>query len=63
MTQWSREGKVLKVMHGEDWSIFDAASQDLRQHYAFLAKDEDLDRGNGGMTIVEFPVDTSRIFR
>jgi hypothetical protein len=41
----------------------EAASQDLRQRYAFLAKDEDPDRGNEGMTLVEFPADTSRIFR
>jgi hypothetical protein len=48
---------------GEKWSIFDPGSQDLRQRYAFLGKDEDLDRGNAGMTLVEFPADTSRIFR
>jgi hypothetical protein len=63
MAQWQREGKVLKFVAGENWSIFDAGSQDLRQRYAFLGKDEDLDRGNAGMTIVEFPADTSRIFR
>jgi hypothetical protein len=54
---------VLKVVPGENWSIFDADSQDLRQRYAFLGKDEDLDRGNAGMTLVEFPADTSGIFR
>lgn len=48
MTQWLREGKVLKVVHGENWSIFDSGSQDLRQRYACLARDEDLDRGNAG---------------
>jgi hypothetical protein len=63
MAQWQREGKVLVVVHGENWSIFDAASQDLRQRYAFLRKDEDLDRGNAGITLVEFPADTSSIFR
>jgi hypothetical protein len=63
MAQWQREGKVLKVVAGENWSIFDAGSQDLRQRYTFLGKDEDLDRGNAGMTLVEFPSDTSRIFR
>jgi hypothetical protein len=63
MAQWQRAGKVLKVVPGENWSIFDADSQDLRQRYAFLGKDEDLDRGNAGMTLVEFPADTSGIFR
>ncbi|MGD0415505.1 MAG: Smr/MutS family protein [Terriglobales bacterium] len=63
MAEWQRAGKVLKVVPGENWSIFDADSQDLRQRYAFLSKDEDLDRGNAGMTLVEFPADTSRIFR
>jgi len=63
MAEWQRAGKVLTVVPGENWSIFDPASQDLRQRYAFLGKDEDLDRGNAGMTLVEFPSDTSRIFR
>jgi hypothetical protein len=63
MAEWQREGKVLRVVPGETWSIFDTASQDLRQRHAFLGKDEDLDRGNAGMTLVEFPADTSRIFR
>jgi hypothetical protein len=63
IAQWQREGKVLGVVPGESWSIFDAASQRLRQRHAFLAKDEDLDRGNAGITLVEFPADTSRIFR
>jgi len=61
--QWQREGKVLKIIRGEDWSIFDAASLELRTRYPFLKNDEDLDRGNAGITIVEFPADTSRIFR
>ncbi len=63
MAEWQHAGKVLTVVPGENWSIFDPASQDLRQRYAFLGKDEDLDRGNAGMTLVEFPSDTSRIFR
>ena len=63
IAQWQREGKVLSVVPGESWSIFDSASQSLRQRHAFLAKDEDLDRGNAGITLVEFPADTSRIFR
>jgi len=63
MAQWQSEGKVLTVVAGENWSIFDQASQGLRQRYAFLGKDQDLDRGNEGMTLVEFPADTSRIFR
>jgi hypothetical protein len=63
MAAWQRDGKVLKVVPGENWSIFDTDSQDLRRRYAFLGKDEDLDRGNAGMTMVEFPADTSRIFR
>jgi hypothetical protein len=63
MAAWQREGKVRVVVHGENWSIFDRASQDLRERYAFLSQDEDLDRGNAGMTLVEFPSDTSRIFK
>ena len=63
LAQWQREGKVLNIIRGEDWSIFDPASQELRSRYSFLGNDEDLDRGNAGITIVEFPADTSRIFR
>jgi hypothetical protein len=63
LVQWQREGKTVTVIRGEDWSIFDGASQALRQRYSFLKDDEDLDRGNAGVTIVEFPADTSKIFR
>ncbi|MFZ0479674.1 MAG: hypothetical protein WAL71_11025 [Terriglobales bacterium] len=63
LAQWQREGKVVSVVHGENWSIFDAASQALRARYPFLKNEEDLDRGNAGVTFVEFPADTSRIFR
>jgi hypothetical protein len=40
MAQWQREGKVLAVVAGENWSILDKASRGLRQRYAFLGKDE-----------------------
>ena len=63
LSQWQREGKVVCVIRGEDWSIFDAASQVVRERYPFLKNDEDLDRGNAGITFAEFPADTSRIFR
>ena len=63
LAQWQREGKVLAMVRGEDWSIFDSASQALRAKYPALKDDEDLDRGNAGVTFVEFPADTSRIFR
>ena len=63
LATWQREGKVVTLIRGEDWSIFDGASQGLRERYSFLKGDEDLDRGNAGVTIVEFPADTSKIFR
>jgi hypothetical protein len=63
LAEWQRGGKVLTVIRGEDWSIFDSASQGLRERYPALKNDEDLDRGNAGVTFVEFPADISRIFR
>ena len=63
LATWQREGKVVTLIRGEDWSIFDGASQGLRERYSFLKGDEDLDRGNAGVTIVEFPANTSKIFR
>lgn len=63
LAHWQREGKVVSVIRGEDWSIFDTASQAVRERYPFLKNDENLDRGNAGITFVEFPADTSRIFR
>lgn len=63
LVQWQREGKAVTVIRGEDWSIFDRESQGLRERFPFLKNDEDLDRGNAGVTIVEFPADSSKIFR
>ena len=58
-----KDGSIRAVVFGENWSIFDSASQALRAKYPALKDDEDLDRGNAGVTFVEFPADTSRIFR
>ena len=63
LSVWQRDGKVIKVVHGENWSIFDSTSQSLRERYPFLKNEEDLDRGNAGVTFVEFAADTSLIFR
>ncbi|MBZ5721729.1 MAG: Smr/MutS family protein [Acidobacteriia bacterium] len=65
LQQWEKEDKIKLVIFGENWSIFDARTQDLRQRYPWLQddSDSDLDRHNQGITIVEFHRDTSRIFK
>lgn len=47
------EGSVVKIIHGENWSIFDEESQRLLLDYPELKKDVDLERYNEGITIVE----------
>jgi hypothetical protein len=63
LEQWEKEGKIKLVIFGENWSIFDPRTQDLRQRYPSLKDDSDLDQHNQGITIVEFNRDTSRIFK
>jgi hypothetical protein len=63
LQQWEKEGKIKLVIFGENWSIFDTRTQDLRLRYPSLKEDSDLDQHNQGVTIVEFNRDTSRIFK
>ncbi len=53
--QWlaaqKRNGKLRKVVFGEDFTIFDADSRELKAKYPGLAAD--IDRGNHGITIIE----------
>ena len=53
--QWlmaqKRNGKIKKVVFGEDFSIFDGDSRDLKAKYPGLA--EFIERGNHGITIIE----------
>jgi hypothetical protein len=47
------EGKLRRVVHGENWDIFDGTTQGLLGDYAELSGDEDLGKRNAGITIVE----------
>lgn len=47
------EGRLRRIVHGENWDIFDEATQALLGDYAELAGDEDLGRQNAGLTVVE----------
>ena len=47
------EGRLRRVVHGEDSDIFDATTQGLLGDYAELSGDEDLGQHNAGITIVE----------
>ena len=47
------EGRLRRVIYGENWDIFDRATQDLLGEYAELSGDEDLGQHNAGITIVE----------
>src|SRR5438552_3619249 len=63
LEQWEKEGKIKLVIFGENWSIFDARTQELRLRYPSSKEDSDLDQDNQGVTIVEFHRGTSRIFK
>jgi len=47
------EGRLRRVIPGEQWDIFDPATQSLLGDYAELSGDEDLGQHNVGITIVE----------
>ena len=38
MAEWQRAGKVITVVHGENWSIFDAASRTCASAMRFSAR-------------------------
>ncbi|MGZ8266684.1 MAG: hypothetical protein ACXWUU_04410 [Burkholderiales bacterium] len=47
------EGRLRRIVHGENWDIFDETTQGLLGDYAELSGDEDLGQHNAGITIVE----------
>jgi hypothetical protein len=47
------EGRLRRVVHGENWDIFDETTQGLLGDYTELSGDEDLGQHNAGITIVE----------
>ena len=47
------EGKIAKIVFGEQWTIFDATANELLRLYPALSRDSDLERYNYGITIVE----------
>ena len=47
------EGRVRRIVHGENWDIFDGTTQGLLGDYAELSGDEDLGKQNAGVTVVE----------
>lgn len=53
--QWlaaqKRNGKIKNLVFGEDFSIFDATSRNLKVKYPGLSAE--IERGNHGITIVE----------
>lgn len=53
--QWlsaqKRKGKIKNLVFGEEFSIFDPVSRDLKAKYPGLSSE--IERGNPGITIVE----------
>ena len=47
------EGRLRRIVHGENWEIFDETTQGLLGDYEELSGDEDLGQHNAGITIVE----------
>lgn len=46
------EGAVRAFVGGEEWSIFNAVSRDILNCCTELRNDQDLDKGNAGITIL-----------
>lgn len=46
-----RAGKIARLVYGEDFSIFDGDSRQLKAKYPALSAQ--IDRGNPGITLVE----------
>ncbi len=46
-----KKGEVHSIIHGENWSAFDEASQALLEACPALRRDRDLNNFNEGMTI------------
>lgn len=48
-----KEGVVSLIVFGEAWGMFNEQARALRDRYGFLRDDEDYNRENPGVTIVE----------
>ncbi len=53
-------GRIGRTVAGEAWSIFDATARALLDAYPELRQDDDLDRANRGITLVEITTTKSR---
>ena len=47
-----KEGKVVDIVHGENWSVFEERVARLLDAHPGLRRDVDLERGNEGITVV-----------
>ncbi len=47
-----KEGAVREVIYGERWDIFEERTQALLQRHPALRRDQDLNNGNEGITLV-----------
>jgi hypothetical protein len=47
------EGKIGRVIFGENWDLFDEPSRNLMERYPLTRGDRDIGRGNAGITLVE----------
>lgn len=48
-----KEGAIKGLIKGEDWSIFNEEARGLCDRFPFLRDDQDYNRENPGITIVE----------
>jgi len=47
-----KKGEIHNYVFGENWSIFDEVTRDILENHSALKRDNDLDRGNEGISIV-----------
>jgi hypothetical protein len=53
LLRMQHEGKIGRVIFGENWDLFDEPSRNLMDRYPLIRGDRDIGRGNAGITIVE----------
>ena len=52
-----KEGVVHSIVFGEKWGVFDEGARALRNRHAFLRDDDDYNRQNSGITLIELNID------
>ena len=53
LLRMQNEGRIGRVIFGENWDLFDEPSRNLIERYPLIRGDRDIGASNAGITIVE----------